>query len=56
MTAPGPVYDFEGAEAQLTVTLTDVDGVVVEDHLRLLLTFDVLEDLPETADMSPPSQ
>lgn len=56
VTAPGPVYDFEGAEAQLTVMLTDADGVVVEDHLRLLLTFDVLEDLPETADMSPPSQ
>jgi hypothetical protein len=55
VTAPGPFYDFEGAEAQLTVTLTDADGAVLEERLRLVLTFDALDDLPEAADVGPAS-
>ena len=56
VTAPGPFFDFEAAEAQLTVTLTDADGAVVQERLRLLLTFDALDDLPETVDVPPPPQ
>ena len=56
VTAPGPFFDFEGAEAQLSVTLTDADGAVVQERLRLVLTFDALDDLPETADIPAPSQ
>ncbi len=43
---PGPFFEFEGAEADLEVTLTDADGNAVSDHLRLVLTFNVLTDLP----------
>jgi hypothetical protein len=54
VSAPGPFFDFEGAEAQLAVRLTDADGVVVQEQLRLRLTFDALDDLPETVDVPPP--
>ena len=45
--AESPFYDFEGAEADLTVTLTDVDGAMVSEQLRLVLTFFPVDDLPD---------
>jgi len=37
----------DGTEANLTVTLTDADGVVVQDAVRVTLTPDTLPDLPD---------
>lgn len=47
--AAAPFQDFEGAEADLTVTLTDVGGATVSEQLRLVLTFFPLDDLPDLA-------
>ena len=45
----GPFFDLEGAEANLTVTVTDFDGVSVTQSVRVVLTFDLgLPDIPET--------
>jgi hypothetical protein len=52
---PGPFFEFEGAEAELFVTLTDVDGVTVSDQLRLQLTFEALDDLADIPDPTPVS-
>jgi Putative Ig domain len=43
----GPFFDLDGAEADLTVTITDVDGAVASNTTRVALTFDALPDLPE---------
>jgi hypothetical protein len=51
---PGPFFEFEGADANLAVTLTDVDGVVVSTQLRLVLTFSAIDDLPDLAAPEPP--
>ena len=37
----------DGTEANLTVTLTDADGVVVQDAVRVTLTPNALPDLPD---------
>lgn len=44
----GPFFDFEDSEADVTATLTDVDGLTVTQRLRVVLTFEPLDDLPET--------
>jgi hypothetical protein len=43
----GPFFDLTDAEADLTVTITDVDGAVASNTTRVVLTFDALPDLPE---------
>ncbi len=40
------VEDIEGVEAELTVTLTDADGAVLTEQIRVVLTLDDLTDLP----------
>jgi hypothetical protein len=52
---PGPFFDFEGDDADLTVTLTDSDGVAVSTHVRVTLTFTPLDDLTDL-NASPPAQ
>jgi hypothetical protein len=52
---PGPFFDFEGDDADLTVTLTDSDGVAVSTHVRVTLTFTPLDDLVDL-NASPPAQ
>lgn len=43
----GPFFDIQDAEANLTVTLTDADGVTVTDELRLRLSFTPQPDRPD---------
>ena len=50
---PGPFFDLDHADANLTVTLTDIDGVAVSTHLRQTLTFENLTDLSDL-DAPPP--
>jgi len=40
------VEDIEGVEADLLVTVTDADNVEISEHLRVVLTLDELDDLP----------
>jgi hypothetical protein len=47
ISGAGPFFDLEGAEANLTVTLTDSDGVAVTEEVRLRLTFTPRADLPD---------
>lgn len=47
ISGAGPFFDLEGAEANLTLTLTDSDGVEVDEQVRLLLTFTPRADLPD---------
>jgi len=37
----------DGTEANLTVTLTDHDGVIVQDKVRVVLTPNAIDDLPD---------
>lgn len=46
----GPFNDLQGQEANLSVTLTDVDGTTAREEIRLRLTFTPIPDLPEAAD------
>jgi hypothetical protein len=46
---------LEGAEALLSVTLTDADETVVERQLRVTLTLAETEDLPNPIQVVPPS-
>jgi len=55
VNGPAPFFDLEEAEANLTVTVTDFDGVMVEEHLRLVLTFRPLPDLPDVDPIVPPA-
>jgi len=48
----GPFFDLEGAEGNLTVTLTDQDGVSVTERVRVILGS--MEQLPELPDVDPP--
>lgn len=41
---PGPFFEFEDAEAELSVRATDIRGETAETTLRLILTFDELSD------------
>jgi hypothetical protein len=43
----GPFFDLDEAEANLTVTARDSDGVEVTNTTRVILTRDALPDLPE---------
>jgi hypothetical protein len=43
----GPFFDLQDAEANLTVTLTDDDGVEVTDELRVRLSFTPQPDRPD---------
>jgi hypothetical protein len=48
---PGPFFDLDGAEANVTVTVTDFDQVSFTQSVRLVLISDPtkdLSDLPET--------
>jgi Putative Ig domain len=48
---PGPFFDLDGAEANVTVTVTDFDQVTFTQSVRLVLISDPtkdLSDLPET--------
>jgi hypothetical protein len=49
----GPFFDLEGADADLTVTMTDSDGVSVSTHVRPTLTFSRLNDLVDLDAPSP---
>ncbi|MGH7787115.1 MAG: Ig domain-containing protein, partial [Candidatus Binatia bacterium] len=54
---PGPFFEFEGAEALLTASATDVDGLVLSRQLRLVLTFgrpDMLDDEVAPRPRDPP--
>lgn len=42
-----PIFDIAGAEALLTVELTDSNGIHLEKHLKLILSTDPLDDLPD---------
>jgi hypothetical protein len=50
----GPFFGLEGAEANFSLTLTDADGVTVNEELRVVLTFVDLSDLAEAPDVAPP--
>jgi len=43
-----PYFDLEGAEANLRVSIRDVDGAEAVESIRLKLTFTPLPDLPES--------
>ncbi len=53
----GPFFDLQGAEANLTVTLTDSDGVSVSQSLRLRVSFTPRPtDLPDVdPTLTPPT-
>lgn len=51
---PGPFFDLDGADGDLTVTLTDADGVSVSTHVRPTLTFARPTDLTDL-DAPPPA-
>jgi hypothetical protein len=42
-----PPEEFEGAEAQLLVTVQDADGIFLERSFRVRLTLNAAEDLPD---------
>lgn len=50
---PGPFFEFEGAEAFVSVTLIDANGVVVETRVRPKLTFDIQPDVTDPAPVEP---
>jgi Putative Ig domain len=52
---PGPFFDLEGSDADLLVSMTDVDGLTISTRLRPTLTFDRLDDL-EDIDAAPPQE
>jgi hypothetical protein len=43
-----PYFDLQDAEANLHVSVQDVDNVIVEQDLRVKLTFTPIPDLPES--------
>ncbi len=51
---PGPFFEFEDAEAELSLAVKDAAGQTLETKLRLLLTFDELPDLPDPPLVEPP--
>ncbi len=51
----GPYSDLQGAEGNLTVTLTDADDVAVTDSVRVRLTFTPRPDLPDVDPPPPPT-
>ncbi len=53
--SPGPFFDLEGDDADLSVTLTDGDGVTVSTQVRVTLTFAPLQDLADLNAL-PPAQ
>jgi hypothetical protein len=55
VNGPGPFFDIEGAEATLTVTVTDSDNVSVSQKVRLLLTFNAVDDLPDVDPANTPT-
>jgi hypothetical protein len=52
---PGPFFEFEGAEARLSVTMTDGSGVVVGTEVRPILTFEPVDDLDDPEMPEPPA-
>jgi hypothetical protein len=52
----GPFFDLDQADADLTVTLTDADGVTVSTHVRPTLTFNRLDDVTDLDALPPPEQ
>jgi hypothetical protein len=52
---PQPYFDLQDAEANLHVSITDVDNVLVERNLRLKLTFTPIADLPESDPTATPT-
>jgi hypothetical protein len=53
--ASGPFFDFDDAEADLTVTLNDISGLTLTHSVRLVLGFERLPDLPDLPSPPPPS-
>jgi hypothetical protein len=47
VSGDGPFFDVQGAEANLAVTLTDPDGVSVNQQVRVRLSFTPRPDLPD---------
>jgi hypothetical protein len=50
VNGPGPFFAFEGADAILSVDITDIDGTVVSQELRVTMTFQPVADLPNLPD------
>ena len=50
LTVKGPFFSLEGAETILKADVTDVDGNVVTENLRLTMTFSTVDDLPDLPD------
>jgi hypothetical protein len=50
---PGPFFDLEDAEANLTLRVTDADGTTVSTALRVILTSNRLDDLPDVDETGP---
>src|SRR5262245_23471279 len=46
VNGPGPFFDVQGAEANLTLTLTDSDGTSIVQRVRVRLSFTPQTDLP----------
>jgi hypothetical protein len=55
VTSPPPYFDLQDAESNLRVTVTDVDGVVATETLRLKLTFTPIPDLAESSPKPTPT-
>ncbi len=52
----GPYTDLQGAEGNLTVTLTDADDNEVTERVRVRLTFTPRPDLPDVDPSPPPTR
>ncbi len=51
----GPFFEFEDREANLHVTLTDGDGVAVQESVRVILTSTRIPDLPDAGSTPTPT-
>ena len=55
VSGAGPFFDVQGAEANLTVMLTDSDEVPVSQQVRVRLSFTPRPDLPDVDPTPPPT-
>ncbi len=50
---PGPFFEFEGADALISVAVTDADGFVLSRRVRVVLTFGRPEEFPDQESPAP---